>query len=194
MNYVKLCGQRGAEFGGQFGEGFGQYPRVGEHRHEIGVARPARHDMDVQMLGDARARRAAQIEADVETFGLHHLRQGVLATADKLHEAGQFLVRKAVQIKNLLVGDDHQMAASIGEFIEQRVARAVARDDEIRNIVIGLGDLGEQGHARGRGLGSDDVMDSPGCVEHFHAGTVMSRGGNVKEGKVTVGWKKQGSN
>ena len=38
-----------------------------DDRHEIGVAVPARNDVDVDMVDDARAGGAAKIDADVES-------------------------------------------------------------------------------------------------------------------------------
>ena len=43
----------------------GHHAHVGEHRHEVDVAVPARHDVQVQVPLDAGAGRAAEVEADV---------------------------------------------------------------------------------------------------------------------------------
>ena len=39
-------------------------------RHEVGVARPARHDVDVVVTRDAGAGRASEVDADVQAVGL----------------------------------------------------------------------------------------------------------------------------
>ena len=41
---------------------------VGDRRHEVGVARPPRHDVDVQVLTDRTAGWLAQVDADVDPF------------------------------------------------------------------------------------------------------------------------------
>ena len=41
---------------------------VGEHRHEVRVPVPARHDVEVAVVDDARAGDAAEIPADVEAL------------------------------------------------------------------------------------------------------------------------------
>ena len=42
---------------------------VGEHRHEVRVAAPARHDVQVPVVGDAGAGDAAEVPAEVEALG-----------------------------------------------------------------------------------------------------------------------------
>ena len=43
-----------------------QHPHVADDGHEIGVAVPARHEMDMQVVDDARAGRTAEVDADVD--------------------------------------------------------------------------------------------------------------------------------
>ncbi len=43
--------------------------------HEVGVALPARNNMEVQMPGNARAGNPPQIHADVKAGGLDRLRE-----------------------------------------------------------------------------------------------------------------------
>ena len=50
-------------------EVLGQHLDVGEHRHEVRVAAPARDDVLVQVGGDRAARDSAEIPADVEAVG-----------------------------------------------------------------------------------------------------------------------------
>src|SRR5215216_3186193 len=47
-------------------EGLRHHPRVGDHRHEVGVAAPAGHDVQVDVVLDAGAGDPALVEADVE--------------------------------------------------------------------------------------------------------------------------------
>ena len=42
---------------------------VGEHRHEVRVARPPRHDVEVHVVYDSRARDAAEVPAEVVPMG-----------------------------------------------------------------------------------------------------------------------------
>jgi hypothetical protein len=42
--------------------------QVGEHRHEVRVSGPARHDVEMDVVGDARPRDATEVPAEVEPF------------------------------------------------------------------------------------------------------------------------------
>ena len=48
-------------------------PRLGKDRHEVRIAVPAGHDVDVQVLVNPRAGGPSQVRADVETFRVHHI-------------------------------------------------------------------------------------------------------------------------
>jgi hypothetical protein len=48
---------------------------VGKDRHEVGVARPTGHQMEVDVVGDARAGEAAQVPPEVVPLRAVHLRQ-----------------------------------------------------------------------------------------------------------------------
>ena len=58
-------------------EGVGDDLDIGQDRHEIRVAIPTGNHVNVQVFGDAGARAAAQVEADVEAVGLHDLPERV---------------------------------------------------------------------------------------------------------------------
>ena len=47
-----------------------QHLHVAEHGHEARVAAPAGHDVQVDVVGDPGARRAAEVPAEVEASGL----------------------------------------------------------------------------------------------------------------------------
>ena len=51
------------------------HPRPGQHRHEIAVAIPARHDVPVQMPRAARPGDAVEIQTDVEALRLAAVRR-----------------------------------------------------------------------------------------------------------------------
>src|SRR5919108_5745313 len=58
-------------------EALGKDLGVGDHGHEVGVAVPARHDVDVQVVGDTRAGDPAEVQADVEGVrGVHRAQDG----------------------------------------------------------------------------------------------------------------------
>ncbi len=54
---------------------FREHARAGEDRHEISVAAPARHDVDMQMIRHTRACAFTKIQTDVKS---PRLRRGTL--------------------------------------------------------------------------------------------------------------------
>ena len=47
---------------------FRQHAHLADDRHEVGVAVPARHEVHVQVIDDARAGRTAEVDADVDAL------------------------------------------------------------------------------------------------------------------------------
>ena len=47
-----------------------EQPRPSEHGHEIIITRPARHNVQMQMIRHARTRRDPEVEPEIETLRL----------------------------------------------------------------------------------------------------------------------------
>src|SRR5207247_518946 len=77
---------------------------------------------------------------------------------------------------------DHEMTPVVRVVVQQGVAGAVAGDDMVRLVIVRLVDLCEQADVRRRWFGRQNVLDSPRCVETFHAGSVGTGLGKVKAG------------
>jgi len=163
-----------AERRGQFAQRLRHDGRVRKDGHEVRVAIPARDDVDVQMLDDARAGAFAEIDAEIEAVGAHDFGERVLTATRELHEVGHFLHGQSIQVGRLFVGHRHHVPASVGIFVEQRKTGAVPGDDVVGLVIIGLGRAGEDA-LRKRRLGREDVFDSPRGVEWFHAEQIKER-------------------
>ena len=155
-----------------------------EDRHEIGVAVPARDNVDVEMIGDARAGGAAEIDSDVESVRLHHLGQGILAAPGQFDQIAQLLLRQPVQIGRSGVRHDEQMSAIVGIAIEHGETSAFAHDDIIGDIIAGLGDALEKPGRSGGRFGSQNVGNSPRRVQRFHQGNASGLGGNCQNQSI----------
>ena len=71
------------------------------------------------------------------------------------------------------------MSPVVGIGIEQREACAVAHDDAVRFVVIGLRDAGEQAGIE-LWFGRQDIFDAPRRVQRFHALRVAMKTWKVK--------------
>jgi hypothetical protein len=98
---------------------------------------------------------------------MHYANQRVLATARQLEKLGQFVVREAVQVLDLFVGHDHQMASGIRVSVQQGETGSSPRNDKIRLIITGMSDARKKAFGL-RGLGSEDVLDPPWGMQGFH--------------------------
>lgn len=146
-------------------EGFWHDGGAGDEGHEIYVAFPAGHEMDVEMFNDAGAGNLAEIDADIESLGFHDGSDGVLAASQELHEFEEFLIVEIVPIGGLPVRNDHEMAAVVRVCVEEGVAGAAPGDDVIGFVIGRLGDAGEERLIADGRLGAQDVVDAPRGVE-----------------------------
>src|SRR5215204_3324999 len=76
----KMFGRLGAgprlrELPARLEQVLGEHLHVGQHRHEVGVAGPARNDVQVDVADDARARDAAEVPPGVVALRRIRLRQ-----------------------------------------------------------------------------------------------------------------------
>ena len=126
--------------------------------------------MDVNMFNNAGSGDSSQIDADVESIGLHHPGQRGLAASGKLHEFSQFLVRQTMQIWNLPVRQNQNVTACVGKGIEQREAISVANNDVISFVIARLRDSRKNRNICRLSFRREDVLDAPGGVQRFHFG------------------------
>ena len=99
----EVAGYRDQALPGGF-QGLGQDSCLPDHRHEIGVAIPARHEVRVE-VGDAAAAGAPEVEAHVEAIGFQGETENFLAQHEDVHEIGALLRRQILQIRDLAKRD-----------------------------------------------------------------------------------------
>src|SRR6266487_4272402 len=99
---------------------------------------------------------------------------------DQFQQVQQLFIDQLGEVADLSVGHNHEVAAVVRIVVEQGEAAAVARDHVVSDIVVRLGDLGEEADFRGRWFGRQDVLDSPRGVETFHAAKLEGQCGKVK--------------
>ena len=104
---------------------------VADDRHEVGVAGPARHEMQVHVVGDAGAGRPAEIHPDVDALGLIDLAQRNLAALRQEHHLRQLVRRQRRERRDMAVRHDHQVAAVVRIQIEDDERVPAAIDDQL---------------------------------------------------------------
>ena len=134
----------------------------------------------MEMLHDASPGGLAEVDPDVEAVRFHDGPQGGQAALDQFHQVQQLFIDQLGEVADLSVGHNHEVAAVVRIVVEQGEAAAVARDHVVSDIVVRLGDLGEEADFRGRWFGRQDVLDSPRGVETFHAAKLEGQCRKVK--------------
>ena len=100
-----------------------------DDREEVGVCRPARNDVLVQVIGDTRAGDSALVHADIEAFAVRDLRENAHRRLGKRTDLGELLPGRLVIHRNVTVRADQKMTAVVGVQVQQHVGRLATRDD-----------------------------------------------------------------
>ena len=88
----------------------GHHPYVADHRHEVGVAIPARDDVHVQVVGDACARRAPEVHSDVEPLRVDRSAEAPRRVSGQPKEGVVLFVREPFEL-GLVPHRNHQQVS-----------------------------------------------------------------------------------
>ena len=115
----------------------GHHPRVGEHRHEVGVAAPARHDVHMDVVLDPGSGDPPLVEADVVSLrGVGLLEHGHRALGER-HHLGERRGVERGQRRDVLERRHHQVPVGVREQVQDHEAVLAAVDDQVRFVVGG---------------------------------------------------------
>jgi len=116
------------------GEFFGQNSCFGCYSHEVCVANPSGHHVQVIVLADPRAGAMPQIDSDIETFRLIEFPQRVDTTLSERHHLGD-LRRIGIFVPGGMdVWRDHEVPGRIRKKIQDYEIQRPAMDDEALSI------------------------------------------------------------
>ena len=150
---------------------FGKHARLANRRHEIRVARPARHDVHVYMIGDAGAGSTSQIHSQIETVRVVNFAESCLTALGEVHHFIRCLFRRGVKLLQMIVGSDHQMTADVRIQVENYEVMAGPVHEEVLFVIGGVlldfaeDTAGALGHV---GASGSDVGVPPGAPESLH--------------------------
>lgn len=134
---------------------------VGENRHKIGVAVPARHDMQVQMTGKTRSGTLSLIYAHIVAIGIHRLiddAQGKLRLHHHLRQRGRFY---QIERANMSKGGYHEMPIIVWVAIEHDKTMLASIEDIILCVLLLGGQRAKNAALPLRGLRLD-IVHAPG--------------------------------
>lgn len=107
---------------------FWNHSRLADDSHEIGIAWPAGHDVEMQMLRDASPGTLANVEAHVKSRALIRQTQIYLCEAGQQNQFLKRLGRGLLKRRNMLVRDDHEVSARVGIAIQHHKVESRAMD------------------------------------------------------------------
>ena len=117
-------------FPGDF-EFFREDSGFGDGGHEVGVAVPAGKDVHVDVAGDSGSGAFSYVHAYIEAGGLVDFPQVAFGLACEFHELGRGGFVYGREVGGVLIGDHHEVAAGVGEFVEDYEVILRAMDDQV---------------------------------------------------------------
>ena len=106
------------------------HPSLADHRHEIGIAFPARHDMPMEMRLDAGAGAFAEIHAQVDAAGIEGLADDFDGLAQDLVNFDKGFAGQLGEIVFVAFGRNQEMAVVIRVFVHHDDRMLSLRQDQ----------------------------------------------------------------
>ena len=151
----------------------GNHLHIGEHGHEVRVARPAWDDVLVDVVGDAGACRMAEVPAEVESARAVHAVERVDRGDGEAVDLECLLVGELAELADVTARRDHEVPRRVRVLVQEG-ERGIAEDDEERLL----------GRDRARGLVAEDapgvlarlldVLETPRCPQGLRHGVVST--------------------
>ena len=104
--------------------------------HEVGIAEPARENVEMEVADDAGACGAAEVHAEIHAVGLVICLEGFFDALREVHHFGEGVGIAEVEFGDVRVRDDHDVAGGVGEAIEDDEDFRAAIGDERFVIVV----------------------------------------------------------
>lgn len=96
------------------------------------VSPPARNDVQMQVLGDTRAGNLTEVQAEIESIGVHRVAQRRYAFARQPHDLNQLLIIQRREVTDMAVGRHHEVPRRVGKRVEHHQACPTTGDNEAR--------------------------------------------------------------
>src|SRR5207248_1669245 len=120
---------------------------VAEDGHEVRVARPARDDVPVHVLGDAGSRGGSQVHPQVVALRAVGLPDEAHRDPQHLRELLMLLARKGDEVRVVAARHDHQVAVVVRVPVEDGERMRSAAEDEVLAIVFAARQIAEDASA-----------------------------------------------
>jgi hypothetical protein len=153
---------------------FRENHRRPEDWHEVGIAFPAGHHMDMEMVGNAGTGYAAEVQPDIETIAAKHALQSGRHPRNEIPEIMILLSGESLEIGCVPERHNHDVTGVVWIEVHDDIGMSRAMKDQVLDIIV-LFWLGAE-NARGDARFPTDIAHTPRRPESFHcAGTLCHR-------------------
>ena len=108
---------------------------AGEDGHEISVSAPARYDVNMQIIDDARARAFAKVDANIEPLRLRRGAQKRLRMRDQIPELNNFILAERGELRRFAIRHRHQMTNRVGVTVHHQKRVFAPRNHQMRGVI-----------------------------------------------------------
>jgi len=153
------------EHGVGFIQVLGNNPDIGQHRHVVGIASPARHNVQVQVVGNTSTGNLANIPADIETLSSATVTQDLLAQGQETMYLQDFVSLEVGKVMEVPVRDDQQMTVAVRVAVHDHKTTFTTQQHQPIDISTRI--IIEAKHTLTAGL-SRNVFQPPWSPKLFH--------------------------
>ena len=118
-------------------QGFRQNSAFSYYTHEVGISHPTGHDVEVEVMFDARSGALAEVHAKVKSVRPVTVLKGVFALPDQIHHLGHLLWRTFRKIRQMLKRTNQEMSGRVGEYIQNNEIVFPAKKNEFLFVILG---------------------------------------------------------
>ena len=176
----RLSFEQWSEFSVSVADVLGQHARLSRGRHEVGVTRPAGHDVQVDVVAHAGAGAFPYVHPDVEPVGTVRFAEDRGRPLRQPHHLGQLVGAGGVQGPDVPIGRDHQVTRRVGVEVHDDETEVGAVQDEPFAVVAARRTAGRNGRVGAEDTGARfpggrDVIVPPRTPQNIHGtmGPVM---------------------
>jgi len=138
----------------------------GQHRHEVRVAVPPRHDVKVNVVWNPGAGGAAGVGADVEALRLELLTENHNRAPRGAHEVCRLGIVEVIELSAVSCRRDHDVPGVVWEFVQHDQRPRRSPHDELCVRIVGVLEHAAEQAADLRLAG--DVLHAPGRPQSLH--------------------------
>jgi hypothetical protein len=124
----------------------------------------------------------AEVEANIESFGLHGGGQDILRKDSLVKEVGSFGGVQLAQFRDFAERHGEEVSGVVGKPVENQVGQFGAMDDQRGAVIAERGQVRKRTFQRGRIARRLDVFHAPIGVKLLHSGGRRRKGGKESGG------------